>query len=65
VRCTLKNHGLIYGYKHFAALPLVYERFHLFGKVKPLIHLPQRQRREMFVAIAICGFLKVQRTVTS
>jgi hypothetical protein len=27
VRCTLKNHGLIYGYKHFAALSLELKGF--------------------------------------
>jgi len=32
VRCTFKNLWLIYDYKHFAALPLVYERFHLLER---------------------------------
>jgi len=48
------------------------KRFHLvpgkkvspFGKVKPLNHLPQRQRREMFLVIAMNRFLEVQRTTT-
>jgi hypothetical protein len=32
VRCTFKKPGLINGYKHFAALPLMYERFHLLER---------------------------------